>query len=87
MSPLAGLTVTRFDAPVEAIDTVIRPPGAHRRGRHRVPVSKADGRIYYYDVNATSNFVAAEAVVGFDPTARFATSSSAARREARPAAA
>jgi hypothetical protein len=36
-------------------------------------VSKADGRIYYYDVNATSNFVAnAEAVVGFDPTARFA---------------
>ena len=36
-------------------------------------VSKADGRIYYYDVNSTSNFVAnAEAVVGFDPTARFA---------------
>jgi hypothetical protein len=36
-------------------------------------VSKADGRIYYYDVNATSNFVAnADAVVGFDPTARFA---------------
>jgi hypothetical protein len=36
-------------------------------------VSKADGRIYYYDVNATSNFVAdAEAVVGFDSTARFA---------------
>jgi hypothetical protein len=35
-------------------------------------VSRADGRIYYYDVNATSNFVAnAPAVVGFDPTARF----------------
>jgi len=35
-------------------------------------VGKADGHIYYYDVNATSNFVAnALAVVGFDPTARF----------------
>jgi hypothetical protein len=35
-------------------------------------VGKADGNIYYYDVNATSNFVAnAPAVVGFDPTARF----------------
>jgi hypothetical protein len=35
-------------------------------------VGKADGNVYYYDVNATSNFVAdAAAVVGFDPTARF----------------
>ena len=35
-------------------------------------VSKADGRIYYYDVNATSNFVAnATAVVGFDPFVPF----------------
>ena len=35
-------------------------------------MSKADGQIYYYDVNATSNFVAnAPAVLGFDPTARF----------------
>jgi hypothetical protein len=36
-------------------------------------VSKADGRIYYHDVNATSNFVAnAGAEAGFDPIARFA---------------
>ena len=35
-------------------------------------VSQADGLTYYYDINATSNFVAnAPAVVGFDPTARF----------------
>jgi len=35
-------------------------------------VGKADGRVYFYDVNATSNFVAnAPAVVGFDPTPRF----------------
>ena len=33
--------------------------------------SSRDGRRYYYDVNALSNFVAdAEKVVGFDPTAR-----------------
>ena len=52
-------------------------------------VSKADGRIYYYDVNSTSNFVAnAEAVVGFDPTARFADFIvRRARHEAQPAAA
>lgn len=35
-------------------------------------MSKADGEIYYYDINATSNFVAnVPVVVGFDPTARF----------------
>jgi hypothetical protein len=34
--------------------------------------AQADGLIHYYDVNATSNFVAnAPAVLGFDPTARF----------------
>jgi len=36
-------------------------------------VGGADGRVYFYDVNATSNFVAnAPAVLGFDPTPRFA---------------
>jgi glutathione synthase/RimK-type ligase-like ATP-grasp enzyme len=70
-----GLTVSRFEAPPEAIDTVIRLARAASIdvGGVEYLVSKADGRIYYYDVNATSNFVAnAEAVVGFDPTARFA---------------
>ena len=52
-------------------------------------VSKADGRIHYYDVNATSNFVAnAETVLGFDPTPRFADFIvRRARREARAVAA
>jgi glutathione synthase/RimK-type ligase-like ATP-grasp enzyme len=71
----AGLTVTRFDAPDEAIETVIRLARAASIdvGGVEYLVSKTDGRIYYYDVNATSNFVAnAEAVLGFDPTARFA---------------
>jgi len=36
-------------------------------------VGRADGRVYYYDVNATSNFVAnAPAVLGFDPVPVFA---------------
>ena len=91
VSPPAGLTVTRFDAPAEAIDTVVRLARAASIdvGGVEYLVSKADGRIYYYDVNATSNFVAnAEAVVGFDPTARFADFIvRRARREARPAAA
>jgi hypothetical protein len=34
-------------------------------------VSARDGQVYYYDVNALSNFVAdAPHVVGFDPFAR-----------------
>ena len=91
VSAPAGLTVTRFDAPPEAIETVIRLARAASIdvGGVEYLVSKADGRIYYYDVNATSNFVAnAEAVVGFDPTARFADFIvRRARREAPAAAA
>ncbi len=35
-------------------------------------VNSRDGQVYYYDVNALSNFVAdAPRVVGFDPTPRF----------------
>ncbi len=87
----AGLTVSRFDAPVEAIETVIRLARAASIdvGGVEYLVSKADGRIYYYDVNSTSNFVAnAEAVVGFDPTARFADFIvRRARHEVRPVAA
>jgi glutathione synthase/RimK-type ligase-like ATP-grasp enzyme len=91
VSAPAGLTVSRFDAPPEAIETVIRLARAASIdvGGVEYLVSKADGRIYYYDVNSTSNFVAnAEAVVGFDPTARFADFIvRRARREARAAAA
>jgi RimK-like ATP-grasp domain len=69
-----GLDVRRYDAPAEAIDTVIRLTRAASIdvGGVEYLVSKADGKIYYYDVNATSNFVAnAPAVVGFEPTERF----------------
>ena len=71
----AGLSVTRFDPPDEAIDTVLRITRAASIdvGGVEYMVGRQDGRIYYYDVNATSNFVAnAPEVLGFDPTARFA---------------
>jgi biotin carboxylase len=69
-----GLTATRFDAPLEAIDTVLRLTRAASIdiGGVEYLVASRDGQRYYYDVNATSNFVAsAPEVVGFDPTARF----------------
>jgi len=47
-------------------------PGAPSAETVGYLVSRTDGNIYYYDVNATSNLVAsAPEVVGFDPTARF----------------
>jgi hypothetical protein len=69
-----GLDVRGYDAPAEAIDTVIRLTRAASIdvGGVEYMVRKSDGKIYYYDVNATSNFVAnAPAVVGFEPTERF----------------
>jgi glutathione synthase/RimK-type ligase-like ATP-grasp enzyme len=91
VSPSPGLTVTRFDPPAEAIDTVIRLARAASIdvGGVEYLVSKSDGRIYYYDVNATSNFVAnAQEVLGFDPTPRFADFIvRRARHQARPVAA
>ncbi|HUG37959.1 MAG TPA: hypothetical protein VML54_13460 [Candidatus Limnocylindrales bacterium] len=69
------LSVARFDPPAEAIDTVLRITRAAGIdvGGVEYMVGRTDGRIYYYDVNATSNFVAnAPQVLGFDPTARFA---------------
>jgi hypothetical protein len=75
VSPTPGLTVTQFDPPADAIETVVRlaRAAAIDVGGVEYLVGKADRRIYYYDVNATSNFVAnAESVLGFDPTPRFA---------------
>jgi hypothetical protein len=69
-----GLTVSRFDPPPDVIEAVLRLIRAASIdvGGVEYLVGKADGNVYYYDVNATSNFVAdAAAVVGFDPTARF----------------
>ena len=74
-APKPGLIVTRFDAPAEAVETVLRLTRAASIdiGGVEYLVARRDGQIYYYDVDATSNFVAnAPEVLGFDPTARFA---------------
>jgi hypothetical protein len=70
-----GLTVTRWDAPPEVVDAVqaLTRAASIDVGGVEYLVGRADGRVYFYDVNATSNFVAnAPAVLGFDPTPRFA---------------
>jgi hypothetical protein len=51
-------------------------------------VNARDDRIYYYDINPLSNFVAdAPQVVGFDPTAKFVEFLAARLRDSRPASA
>jgi biotin carboxylase len=74
VNPSPGLSVTRFDAPGEAIAIARRLTGAASIdvGGVEYLVSETDGRTYFYDVNATSNFVAsAPTVLGFDPFPRF----------------
>jgi hypothetical protein len=67
--------VERFDPPPSVIRDVLRLTRAAHIDVGGVEYlrSKRDGRLYYYDINALSNFVAdAPALLGFDPTERFA---------------
>jgi glutathione synthase/RimK-type ligase-like ATP-grasp enzyme len=69
-----GLTVTRFEPPRETAETAIRL--THESGIDvggvEYLVGARDGLAYFYDVNATSNFVADPPhVLGFDPFAAF----------------
>jgi glutathione synthase/RimK-type ligase-like ATP-grasp enzyme len=69
----AGLTVERFDPPEEIIAAVERiARAAHLDvGGIEYLESERDGRLYFYDINALSNFVAdPQRVIGFDPTSR-----------------
>jgi hypothetical protein len=65
-----GMTVTRIEAPRDAVETAIRltrEAGIDVGGVEYL-VGARDGLTYFYDVNATSNFVAdAPRVLGFDP--------------------
>jgi hypothetical protein len=64
------LEVTRFEPPAAAVEQAIALTRAASIdvGGVEYLVSRADGQIYFYDVNATSNFVAdAPRVLGFDP--------------------
>ena len=70
-----GLQVTRYDAPPAVIDQVraLAREASIDVGGIEYLVGREDGRVYYYDINATSNFVAnAPEVLGFDPFPSFA---------------
>jgi glutathione synthase/RimK-type ligase-like ATP-grasp enzyme len=69
----AGLTVEAYEPPPEVIDQVERIAQAADIdvGGIEYLTSVRDGHLYYYDINALSNFVADPLrVVGFDPTER-----------------
>ena len=69
----AGLTVEAFEPPQDVIRQVERIARAANLdvGGIEYLESARDGRLYFYDVNALSNFVADPVrVVGFDPTER-----------------
>jgi hypothetical protein len=69
------LQITRHEPPREAVEQAIALTRAASIdvGGVEYLVGAADGRIYVYDVNATSNFVAdANRVLGFDPFPAFA---------------
>jgi RimK-like ATP-grasp domain len=71
----ASLEVSRHEPPAEAIEQAIALAHAASIdvGGIEYLVGREDGRVYFYDVNATSNFVAsAPAVLGFDPFPQFA---------------
>ena len=70
-----GLSVTRYDAPEAVVDQAraLARAASIDVGGIEYLVGRADGRVYFYDVNATSNFVAdAPALLGFDPFPCFA---------------
>ncbi len=72
-APKAGLRVEGFTPPdevIQAVETIMREAGIQVGGIEYM-VDDRDGQLYYYDINALSNFVAgAEQVVGLNPFAR-----------------
>ncbi|MBV9494099.1 MAG: hypothetical protein JOZ54_07620 [Acidobacteria bacterium] len=68
-----GLSVEAYEPPADVIAAVERIAAEARIdvGGVEYLESERDGNLYFYDINALSNFVAQpEAVIGFDPTAR-----------------
>jgi glutathione synthase/RimK-type ligase-like ATP-grasp enzyme len=74
-APRNGLRVEGYDAPpaiAQAVERIAAACGIEVGGIEYA-IDARDGRLYYYDINALSNFVAdAPRVVGFDPFARLA---------------
>ena len=74
-APRNGLRVESYEPPAEIAHQVERIAAACgiEVGGIEYAIDARDGRLYYYDINALSNFVAdAPKVVGFDPFARLA---------------
>jgi len=74
-APRNGLRVEGYEPPAEIARQVERIAAACgiEVGGIEYAIDARDGRLYYYDINALSNFVAdAPKVVGFDPFARLA---------------
>ena len=71
----AGLKVEGYDAPAKVtsdIERIVRAAGIDVGGIEYI-VDDRDGNIYYYDINALSNFVAdAPRVIGFNPVENLA---------------
>jgi len=90
VTPTPGLSVSRVEPPREAVEAAVRLARAASIdiGGIEYLVGRADGQRYFYDVNATSNFVAdAPAVLGFDPFPAFVdfiVTTAMARRGTRP---
>lgn len=74
-APKRGLRVEGYEPPrpvIEAVERIMAAAGIEVGGIEYM-IDSRDGQLYYYDVNALSNFVAdAPNVVGFDPFALLA---------------
>lgn len=72
-APARGLRVEAYTPPddvIEAVERIARESHIDVGGVEYM-IDARDGRLYYYDINALSNFVAdASNVIGFDPFAR-----------------
>jgi hypothetical protein len=74
-APRNGLRVESYRPPAQQVEDVerIMATAGIEVGGVEYFVDARDGQLYYYDINALSNFVAdATRVVGFDPFARLA---------------
>jgi hypothetical protein len=72
-APRNGLRVEGYEPPAEVIRDVERilAKAGIELGGVEYMIDERDGKLYYYDINALSNFVAdAPRVIGFDPFER-----------------
>ncbi len=87
-APTRGLRVEGYEPPIEIraqVERIMAAAGVEVGGVEYM-IDERDGQLYFYDINALSNFVAdAPNVVGFDPFARLADFLEREARAALPA--